>query len=314
MKREERQAWAAKVLEDLLPMLGPDDEIVFFAGDKYREYLTGPLTKAGIKYTIPMEGLGIGSQLGWFDNAWREMTGQEVKILNGGGAPKDPGNPNEPRAPKTVKTFKSLDAEFNSLIKERDKTREKVIAKNLEYETELESLNEQLSLLDIKMKGTEDLKEIIKHEFESLECHISAHPLDDPLIKLMMRKATSIKELDELFLEGIRDNDQVTFACTYKSGKETIAKRSQKPMFTMMFEGRAKSIVARKFGHHIPEYRQRLVEGQIYIISGKWSNKYGVDIVSALTLNNFFRNKFIPKAEAAGIDIAEMLYGYSIPD
>lgn len=67
MKKPERKAWAEKVLNDLLPMLEPGDEIVFLAGDVYREFLLEPLEKAGIKYSIPMQGLGIGRQLEWFD-------------------------------------------------------------------------------------------------------------------------------------------------------------------------------------------------------------------------------------------------------
>lgn len=67
MKKPERQAWAKVVLSQLLPLLNSGDEIVFLAGDSYREFLLEPLTQAGIKYSIPMQGLGIGRQLEWFD-------------------------------------------------------------------------------------------------------------------------------------------------------------------------------------------------------------------------------------------------------
>jgi hypothetical protein len=61
----ERQAWANKVLERLLPEAAGFRRIVIFAGVRYREFLIGPLQKHGIVVHIPMENLRRGEQLAW---------------------------------------------------------------------------------------------------------------------------------------------------------------------------------------------------------------------------------------------------------
>ncbi len=44
----------------------PDaDEVVIFAGQRYREYLEGYLRLRFNSVTVPMEGLRIGQQLNW---------------------------------------------------------------------------------------------------------------------------------------------------------------------------------------------------------------------------------------------------------
>ena len=60
MNKEERKEWANKVLSQLKEKVDLDnDEIIFLAGKKYREYLI-----KGIKnYKIPLKGLSIGKQL-----------------------------------------------------------------------------------------------------------------------------------------------------------------------------------------------------------------------------------------------------------
>lgn len=288
MKKPEREEWARIVLSQLLPLLEPGDEIIFLAGDAYREFLMEPLTKAGIKFKIPMQGLGIGRQLEWFDNKYAALTGAEQKV-------------------KAEKKPKTLEEELKALKKERDKAKEKILTKNLEYQTEIESIEASLLEMDQKMKGKETLREIIKYEFESLECHISAHPLDDPLIKFMRKYISKLEELDEMIQAGYSDGQPILVACMFKSGKETIAKRSGKPMFVMTFEGRVANTVSRKFGHHIPEYKSKLVEGEIYIIQGTWSNRYGVDIKGIKSAKNFFRTTFAELAERRGIEINHLL-------
>jgi hypothetical protein len=60
MKIEGRRLWAENVLEQLKKISDiENDEIIFFAGKKYREFLI-PYIK---NYRIPLEGLGIGRQL-----------------------------------------------------------------------------------------------------------------------------------------------------------------------------------------------------------------------------------------------------------
>jgi hypothetical protein len=61
----ERQAWANKVLERLLPVAAGFRRIVMFAGVRYREFLIGPIGRCGIAVDIPMENLRRGEQLAW---------------------------------------------------------------------------------------------------------------------------------------------------------------------------------------------------------------------------------------------------------
>jgi hypothetical protein len=64
----ERQTWAAEVLKVLLPLLKNEKRIVMFAGDRYREFLVGPLERRGIKVDVPMAHLRRGEQLSWLSN------------------------------------------------------------------------------------------------------------------------------------------------------------------------------------------------------------------------------------------------------
>jgi hypothetical protein len=61
----ERQAWANKVLERLLPEAIGFRRVVMFAGARYREFLIGPLQQRGIVVDVPMEHLSRGEQLAW---------------------------------------------------------------------------------------------------------------------------------------------------------------------------------------------------------------------------------------------------------
>ena len=42
--------------------------VVFLAGQRYREYLEGPLRGRGLAVCVPMEGLRQGQQLSWLNN------------------------------------------------------------------------------------------------------------------------------------------------------------------------------------------------------------------------------------------------------
>lgn len=66
-----RRAWARTVLDDLLPRLAAQAEVVFLAGQKYREHLVGALEDAGFQVRVPMEGLAIGQQLSWLSRNGR---------------------------------------------------------------------------------------------------------------------------------------------------------------------------------------------------------------------------------------------------
>ncbi len=60
MSKNKRQKWAEKVLNNLkLKTDLNNDEFIFLAGKKYREFLSPYINN----YKIPMRGLGIGKQL-----------------------------------------------------------------------------------------------------------------------------------------------------------------------------------------------------------------------------------------------------------
>lgn len=65
LRVSERRAWATKVLEKLLPATTGYQRVVFFAGERYREFLVKPLEQHGLTIEVPMEHLAFGEQLAW---------------------------------------------------------------------------------------------------------------------------------------------------------------------------------------------------------------------------------------------------------
>src|SRR5688572_10768538 len=68
MRKGERLAWAARVTEQLMPILSRDAgncEVLFLAGDRYREFIEPFMVSRGYKVTVPLKGLPIGEQLQW---------------------------------------------------------------------------------------------------------------------------------------------------------------------------------------------------------------------------------------------------------
>lgn len=65
----ERQAWAASVLQRLLPLLSGRRHVVVLAGHRYREFLVPALMQAGLVVEVPMAGMRIGEQLAWLKEA-----------------------------------------------------------------------------------------------------------------------------------------------------------------------------------------------------------------------------------------------------
>lgn len=61
----ERRAWARRTLDELLPVLSKERRVVFFAGQRYREFLVEPLRRTGIIVEVPLANLAIGKQLAW---------------------------------------------------------------------------------------------------------------------------------------------------------------------------------------------------------------------------------------------------------
>jgi hypothetical protein len=60
-----RRAWAKNVIAELMPLAAEFDRVIFFAGERYREFLIEPLRSAGLAVEIPMAGLRQGEQLSW---------------------------------------------------------------------------------------------------------------------------------------------------------------------------------------------------------------------------------------------------------
>lgn len=60
-----RQQWAAKVLASLRNQSFPERRVIMFAGQRYREFLIGPLKRMGCTIEVPMIGLRWGEQLAW---------------------------------------------------------------------------------------------------------------------------------------------------------------------------------------------------------------------------------------------------------
>jgi hypothetical protein len=63
MPKRDRLAWAGKVQRQLLDLLPGDAEVVFLAGQRYREEIEPFLRKRGYSVSIPLQGLQIGKQL-----------------------------------------------------------------------------------------------------------------------------------------------------------------------------------------------------------------------------------------------------------
>lgn len=65
MRAADRRVWAARVVRDLKKVLVPGDHVVMLAGQRYRADLMDPIQQIGCTAEVPMQGLGIGKQLGW---------------------------------------------------------------------------------------------------------------------------------------------------------------------------------------------------------------------------------------------------------
>lgn len=63
---EARRAWASRVTGQMETELPECEEIVIFAGARYREFLMDYLHRRAKRIKVPLEGLRIGEQLAWF--------------------------------------------------------------------------------------------------------------------------------------------------------------------------------------------------------------------------------------------------------
>ncbi len=62
-----RRQWASRTLTQLEPYLDGVKCVVFFAGQRYREFLEPPLRSRGLTVSVPMAGLRVGEQLSWLN-------------------------------------------------------------------------------------------------------------------------------------------------------------------------------------------------------------------------------------------------------
>ena len=65
VSKAERQAWAARILVQLHPLVKPGDRFVILAGARYQEYLTPGLKEEGYLVEDPLTGLRSGARLRW---------------------------------------------------------------------------------------------------------------------------------------------------------------------------------------------------------------------------------------------------------
>jgi hypothetical protein len=65
MNLNKRKQWAQMISDEIVENI-PPSKIVFFAGWKYREFLSEILRENGYLIEIPLENMPIGKQLSWF--------------------------------------------------------------------------------------------------------------------------------------------------------------------------------------------------------------------------------------------------------
>ena len=65
----DRSAWAARVIGQFETLMPKAEEVIVFAGDRYRQNLMGWLNRHYEKVTVPMAGMRIGQQLRWLTHA-----------------------------------------------------------------------------------------------------------------------------------------------------------------------------------------------------------------------------------------------------
>lgn len=66
MSKKERIEWAENVYSRFKDVVTLDDEIVFLAGENYREFLEKKIVENGNKTTCPLFKMSIGEQLQWY--------------------------------------------------------------------------------------------------------------------------------------------------------------------------------------------------------------------------------------------------------
>jgi hypothetical protein len=79
MGAPEREAWAGRVVGQLLAVLKRGERVEILAGKPYRQHLVPALLAAGREVTVPMAGMEIGQQKAWLLRAVRGRVVQQVE-------------------------------------------------------------------------------------------------------------------------------------------------------------------------------------------------------------------------------------------
>ena len=70
-----RREWSRQTIDELLPHVEHMASVCLLAGQHYREHLVPALRQAGLRVSVPMEGLSFGQQLSWLvESALGEAT------------------------------------------------------------------------------------------------------------------------------------------------------------------------------------------------------------------------------------------------
>ncbi|MFZ6774553.1 DUF6884 domain-containing protein [Undibacterium sp. SXout7W] len=76
----ERREWGERTSLQLLNTVSQMEQVIFFAGQRYREFLLPQLAQHNIKTVVPMAGLSIGRQLRWLKQSASETHSSREKI------------------------------------------------------------------------------------------------------------------------------------------------------------------------------------------------------------------------------------------
>lgn len=69
--KEVVKLWSDEVFVKIKETIGRDTIIHIYAGNDYRKFLIPLLESEGYTVDVPLKGLGIGQQLGWYKNNLR---------------------------------------------------------------------------------------------------------------------------------------------------------------------------------------------------------------------------------------------------
>ena len=80
MKSSERKEWANKVMAQMEQRLPESEQIIVFAGKKYRDYLMSYLRSKASSVEVPLEKHRQGEQLSWFNERSEQEKTSSVEV------------------------------------------------------------------------------------------------------------------------------------------------------------------------------------------------------------------------------------------